>query len=146
MAAMRQIRNDMNTYRVHAYNPTTAIISTTQVDCEKMEDAVDRVMKMHLPIYHLLKVQMLNEFKNWETLHQVAITPVEGRVETGSLKVNDDWCGYFIRGDNACGLAFDANEIEEWFENLPEEHRKGVWIQMNSLLSSIKEMSKCRNR
>jgi len=143
---MRQIRNDMSIYRVHAYNPTTAKISTTQIECEKVEDAIDRVMKSHLPIYHLLKVEVINECMNWEVLHQVAITPVMGRMETGPLKVNDDWCGYFIRGDNACGLAIDANEIEEWFQNLPEEHRKEVWIHMNGLLSSLKEMSKCRNR
>ncbi len=143
---MRQIRNDMNTYRVYAYNPTTASISTTQVDCENMEDAISRVMQTHLPIYHLLKVDMLNEYKIWETLHQVVITPVDKRIETGPLKVNDDWCGYFIRGDNACGLVFDANEIEEWFAELPAEHRANIWIQMHSVLSSLKDMVRCRNK
>ena len=27
------------------------------------------------------------------------------RVETGSLQINDDWPGIFIRGDNALGYA-----------------------------------------
>ncbi len=29
------------------------------------------------------------------------ITEDEDRVETGSLQINDDWPGIFIRGDNA---------------------------------------------
>lgn len=136
----------MNTYRVYAYNPTNGKTSITQLDKDTAEEAASCVMSTHLPIYKLLKVEILNEYKNWETLLQVAITPIDGRMETGPLKINDDWCGYFIRGDNACGLAFDAIEIEEWFNKLPEEHRSKIWIQMNSLLSTIKDMSSCRNK
>jgi len=136
----------MNTYRVHTYNPATCKVSTTQVDSVSSTAATDMVMKTHIPGYKLLKVEFLNEYKNWEPVIQVAITPVVGRIETGPLKINDDWCGYFIRGDNACGFSIDAVEIEEWFNSLPEEHRKKIWIQMSSLLSQLKGMSACRNK
>lgn len=32
------------------------------------------------------------------------------RVETGPLQFNNDWPGYFIRGDNAMGLALDIED------------------------------------
>ena len=146
MAAISRIRNNMSTYRVHAYNPTTTKISITQINANSVEEASTLVMNTHLPIYRLLKVEVLNEYKNWEPSLQVAITPVDGRMETGPLKINEDWCGYFMRGDNAVGLAIDAQEVEDWFNRLPDVYRKEVWIQMPNLIAAIKEMSACRNK
>ena len=136
----------MNTYRVHAYNPSNGKISVTQVEDESSKKASAKVMATYLPIYNLLKVEILNEYKNWEPVLQVAITPAVGRMETGPLKINDDWCGYFLRGDNALGASHDGVEIEEWFNKLPEEHRKGIWIEMSNVISFLKEMSACRNK
>ena len=33
------------------------------------------------------------------------------RVETGPLKINDDWTGLFIRGDNVMGLNMQIDMI-----------------------------------
>ena len=33
------------------------------------------------------------------------------RVETGPLQFNDDWPGYFIRGDNAMGLILTIQDV-----------------------------------
>lgn len=33
------------------------------------------------------------------------------RIETGSLKIGDDWTGYFIRGDNAIYLCQALDNI-----------------------------------
>lgn len=33
------------------------------------------------------------------------------RVETGPVQFNDDWPGYFIRGDNAMGLALIIKDV-----------------------------------
>lgn len=136
----------MNIYRVHVYNPVTAKISITQVNKESHDEAIDMVMKTFLPIHKLLKVEFLNEYGNWEPVVQVAITPVDGRIETGPLKINDDHCGYFIRGDNALGLAFDVHEVEDWWNNLPSEHKKDLWLTMPNIISFIKEFAKCRNQ
>jgi hypothetical protein len=51
-----------------------------------------------------------------------------------------------LRGDNALGASHDGVEIEEWFNKLPEEHRKGIWIEMSNVISFLKEMSACRNK
>jgi len=136
----------MDTFRVYAYNPSTDKISVTQVDRNSIDDAVNMVMGSHMPYFKLIKVERLNEYKNWEAVLQVAVTPIDGRMETGPLKINDDHCGYFIRGDNAIGLAIGADGVEEWFKKLPEEYKKGIWIEMSSMLSTIKEMSVCRNK
>ena len=41
------------------------------------------------------------------------------RVETGPTRFGNDWCGVFIRGDNAFGYALDLQIAlgEEKFEN-----------------------------
>lgn len=54
------------------------------------------------------------------------ITTIEGiehRIETGALKINSDWNGLFIRGDDCIALAFalddviDGKKLEIWDVN-----------------------------
>ena len=35
------------------------------------------------------------------------------RIETGHLRINDDWCGLFIRGDNAKLLGYELEKLIE---------------------------------
>ncbi len=142
----------MDTYRVYAYNPTTTKTSITEVKADSMEAASKMVMMTHLPFMQLVKIskwckdETIPDGGYWDIQLQQIYTPVDGRIETGPLKINDDWCGYFIRGDNAIGLSFEADSVEEWFKSLPEEHKKGVWITINQILSTLKEMSICRSK
>jgi hypothetical protein len=39
-----------------------------------------------------------------------------GRVESGPVRIGDDWAGVFIRGDNACGWMLDLSSLVVWID------------------------------
>lgn len=55
---------------------------------------------------------------------------VNDRVETGATQFGDDWPGLFIRGDDAFALSLDIMTVRKWYEQLPEEVRKGSGVGM----------------
>lgn len=65
------------------------------------------------------------------------------RVETGAIRIKyqngqDDWNGYFIRGDDAAALAVRLDQIESYFkENLSEE-------EQSKLILALMEISDLR--
>jgi len=46
------------------------------------------------------------------------IPDLEGRVETGPVKFNDDWTGLFIRGDNAAYYALCLSSVLKTMEKI----------------------------
>jgi hypothetical protein len=71
-------------------------------------------------------------------MQKITISKLDGnRVETGSVEFTypateqqkkvgmegrTDWSGYYIRGDDFCGLAIYFNNLEQWLktqENIP---------------------------
>jgi hypothetical protein len=153
MVEIYQMGNEaLNLYRIFVHNPTTGKISITEVEALSVEDAQAKVMKTQMPYVKLLKVSIwvnnssLPEKGYWDICLQSVNCEVDGRVETGPLKVNEDWCGYYIRGDNAVGMSIDANEVERWFNSLPDIYRKKSWIHMNNILTFLKSLSSCRNK
>lgn len=64
------------------------------------------------------------------------------RLETGVVRLEDDWPGIFIRGDNAFGYSIDLKAIERFLSsesNLPISVRMGV----SALKSVIKLLDSC---
>ena len=51
-----------------------------------------------------------------------------GRVETGSLQINDDWPGIFIRGDNAFAYVIYLNMAIDALEKMSVEQRESLDI------------------
>ena len=59
------------------------------------------------------------------------------RPESGPMEFQDDWCGVFIRGDNALGFSFALRAV---LESLTDEQKAdvlGTMSQLNSLLSTL---------
>jgi hypothetical protein len=59
------------------------------------------------------------------------------RAETGPLRINDDWAGIFIRGDNAL---YYCEMLKLVLEQIPEEEKnkfKGVNSTVESLISLL---------
>jgi len=65
------------------------------------------------------------------------------RIETGAVQFGSDWPGLFIRGDNAAWLAFEAQQVLEWYNNLPAEHR---CFMVMSMLTSLTSLGRIVNR
>lgn len=49
---------------------------------------------------------------------------LEHRIETGALKINDDWCGYFIRGDESLAIANEMEAIIYFLEGTLREKKE----------------------
>lgn len=54
------------------------------------------------------------------------------RPETGPMKFGDDWCGVFIRGDNA---AYFSMQIELCLEHIPDSLPKFILENLKDTLS-----------
>jgi hypothetical protein len=54
-------------------------------------------------------------------------TDITDRIETGVLKINDDWPGFFMRGDEAIGTAISIRHVL----------KHGNEVAMKSLLQSL---------
>ena len=65
------------------------------------------------------------------------ITTVEqiDRVETGAMRINDDWCGVFIRGDNAKMLLGELQQLKK------DIHPFNLQM-VNSLVRIIEKLSR----
>ena len=59
-----------------------------------------------------------------------------GRVESGPTKFGDDWCGVFIRGDEAIGFSF---QLKKLIEMVLEENPKLIinWPSMSMELHRL---------
>lgn len=63
------------------------------------------------------------------------------RLETGVVQMNDDWTGYFLRGDQAMWLAHTAEMFEQMLESeCPDFMNKNAFT-MKLFLNQIKNMS-----
>ena len=52
------------------------------------------------------------------------------RTETGPLKIGDDWTGYFIRGDEACGMSDVMSALANGLEDgTVPPHRVAEWLR-----------------
>ena len=51
---------------------------------------------------------------------------LEHRIETGALKINDDWCGYFIRGDESLAIANEMEAIIYFLEGTLREKKEKI--------------------
>lgn len=58
------------------------------------------------------------------------------RIETGALKINDDWAGLFIRGDNAACLKMQIDKI---LSVLTEEQKKSLTIPIAYVEGTIND-------
>lgn len=61
------------------------------------------------------------------------------RIETGPLQINDDWPGYFIRGDAAFMLSFYISELIESHT----EHRPPSPIYLAMVQSFAESLGDC---
>lgn len=61
----------------------------------------------------------------------------EHRIETGPLKFGDDWCGVFIRGDNAFGHALDIELVLSEINNGQSVSPIGV-INLERLMNILR--------
>jgi hypothetical protein len=59
------------------------------------------------------------------------------RVETGPMKLIGDWPGYFIRGDEALGMASDLRKMADAIERGDEAVIKAVPIYLRELASAL---------
>jgi len=66
------------------------------------------------------------------------------RIETGPLKINDDWTGYFIRGDHAGWMAMQAETVKERIDKLSEEEKEKLPFYLFTLLEEIKHFGSSR--
>jgi hypothetical protein len=63
------------------------------------------------------------------------------RIETGALKIGDDWTGYFIRGDNAMYLCQAIEKILGVIEHSEESHNY-LWLDLQTLHDFVDELRK----
>jgi hypothetical protein len=70
--------------------------------------------------------------KKGKTQHVFRKEP-SGRVETGGLQFEDDWPGYFIRGDECFNFFTCYNRLEKAVESIPEQYRN-IFLPPISLL------------
>jgi hypothetical protein len=65
---------------------------------------------------------LIDKFHKEQTLMiqklKVKIPEGQGRIETGTVQFNDDWPGYFIRGDNFAMIQMDLMHLESEIEKL----------------------------
>ena len=66
------------------------------------------------------------------------------RIETGPLKINDDWTGYFIRGDHACWMGFQAKLIKEELEKLSPEEQAKLPFDLSIILDQVEGFGAAR--
>lgn len=50
-------------------------------------------------------------------------TNIDARIETGPLQINDDWLGFFFRGDDCFG---NVQNIKYIIENGSEDHMRDL--------------------
>lgn len=63
------------------------------------------------------------------------------RVETGAVQVNDDWPGYFIRGDNCMYFTLIlSNILSKYREMKGDKLDPNEFITISNLESIIKDM------
>lgn len=62
------------------------------------------------------------------------------RVETGPIRFGEDWAGYFLRGDNAMGLAQEASMLEFLADN-PEQCTR-MRVQLTVLARRLRRIGK----
>lgn len=68
----------------------------------------------------------------------------QNRVETGPLRIGDDYCGTFIRGDNAMGIIQDLKLLKKLLEEEnPEFLKKYPYLLSNSINYPIELLSDC---
>ena len=65
------------------------------------------------------------------------------RVETGSLQINDDWPGIFIRGDNALGYAMHLEMAIRALEESANNNEMDVFA-LHGLKGLADLLSSCR--
>ncbi|MFA5152930.1 MAG: hypothetical protein WC554_10245 [Clostridia bacterium] len=63
------------------------------------------------------------------------------RIETGALKIGDDWTGYFIRGDNAMYLCQAIENILDVIENSDGSHDY-LWLDLQTLHDFANDLRK----
>lgn len=71
-----------------------------------------------------------------ERLKEMLVELVGGRVETGPLRFGDDWCGIFIRGDDA---AHKAMTIGMAATHVPDPLASMVLVGTSKLLATCRE-------
>lgn len=69
--------------------------------------------------------------------------PHAERVETGSLQINDDWPGVFIRGDNALAYAMYLEMAINQLERQPDQGNMDMFI-VHTLKDLAKLLQGCR--
>ena len=74
-------------------------------------------------------------------MRQVNIPNLEKRIETGVLKINDDWCGVFIRGDDAFAYSHVISSILDKMETngIEDVITKGYLFSLLKLLQDSNE-------
>ena len=66
------------------------------------------------------------------------------RVETGPLRIGDDFCGTFIRGDNAMGIIQDLKLLKLLLnDEYPDFLKKYPHILSNSIDYPIELLKEC---
>lgn len=66
------------------------------------------------------------------------------RAETGPLRIGDDYCGTFIRGDNAMGIVQDLRLLKTTLEKEhPDFFKKYPYLLSNSINYPINILSEC---
>lgn len=67
--------------------------------------------------------------------------PESPRVETGAIQFGNDWPGYFLRGDDAFGLALNIKSLRDQFLVIPKELRMTeAWLALMSLTGHAREI------
>jgi len=61
------------------------------------------------------------------------------RIESGPIQFNDDWPGYFLRGDNAAQLIHSWQIIKE---NLPDDLKHRLTLSILSIDSYMDNIQK----
>lgn len=69
--------------------------------------------------------------------------PHAERVETGALRINDDWPGVFIRGDNALAYAGYLYQAINALENMKDKENMDVFA-LYGLKGLYELMASCR--
>lgn len=66
------------------------------------------------------------------------------RAETGPLRIGNDFCGTFIRGDNAMGIIQDLRLLKTLLQDeYPDFVNKYPYILTNSINYPIELLSEC---
>ena len=67
------------------------------------------------------------------------------RLETGPVQMNDDWTGFYIRGDQAMWLAHTASIIETMLEKECPDFMIRHHLEMKIFFNQIKNMSEANH-